>query len=110
MNLDDPDSLSPNEMLREKEVMEKFFNLMNVQRSRYEEQAKTLIASKTLQLVAGNLSLEYLIEGNRYICNSIPDSQAGHGFSIELPIPDSEEERVEALVQLFAQSEAGLIH
>ena len=109
MELEDPDSLSPREVLREKEVMEKFFDLMNVQRSRYEEQAKSLSANKTLRLDSENFVLEYSISGNRYKCESIPDSKNGDSFSIELPIPDSEEERVEALVQLFAQSEAGLI-
>jgi hypothetical protein len=53
--------------------------------------------------------LSYLIQEDRYICNANPQSLLIQSFSIEAPIPDTFQEKIETLVELFAQSEAGLI-
>ena len=43
MDFEDPDFLSPEQKLREQEVIIKCFNLMQDERSRYEKQVEELI-------------------------------------------------------------------
>ena len=110
MDFEDPDFLSPEQKLREQEVIIRCFNLMHDERSRYEEQAQKLLASEFFFSKSGIYDLSYLIQGDRYICKANPQSSLTQSFSIEAPIPDTHEEKIETLVELFAQSEAGLIH
>ena len=110
MDFKDPDFLSPEQKLREQEVIIRCFNLMQDERSRYEELAQKLLASKFFFSISGIYDLSYLIQDDRYICNANPQSSLTQSFSIEAPIPDTHEEKIETLVELFAQSEAGLIH
>ena len=109
MDFEDPDFLSPEQKLREQEVIIRCFNLMHDERSRYEEQAKTLLANNFFDLENGKYNLSYLIHEDRYVCNANPLSSHSQSFSIEAPIPDVNEEKIETLIELFAQSEAGLI-
>ncbi|CAB4989961.1 MAG: hypothetical protein F2879_04915 [Actinobacteria bacterium] len=109
MDFEDPDFLSPEQKLQEQEVITRCFNLMRDERSRYEEQARTLLANRFFVSEDGTNGLAYSIQGDRYICNANPQSPLGESFSIEAPIPDTQEEQIETLIELFAQSEAGLI-
>ncbi|MEI6514278.1 MAG: hypothetical protein WCO51_13550 [bacterium] len=109
MDYENPDFLTPEQKLREQEVITRCFKLMRDERSRYEKQAQTLLASKFFVSENGMYGLAYSIERDRYICNALPRSPLSHSFSIEVPIPDTQIEQIEALIELFAQSEAGLI-
>lgn len=109
MDSEDPDFLTPEQKMREQEVIARCFNLMRDERSRYEEQAQKLLATEFFFSKSDNYELFYLIQEDRYICNANPQSPLGESFSIEAPIPDTQEEQIETLIELFAQSEAGLI-
>lgn len=109
MDFEDPDFLTPEQKMREQEVIARCFNLMRDERSRYEEQAQKLIATEFFFSKSDNYELSYLIQEDRYICNAKPQSLLIQSFSIEAPIPDTFQEKIETLVELFAQSEAGLI-
>jgi hypothetical protein len=50
--------------------------------------------------------VKYKINGDRYISQGNPKVKGGQGFSIEFPIPATDQEKIESLVELFAQSEA----
>ena len=107
MDLDDSLSLSPDEQLRVDQTMERFGNLLNSERSRYETQAHELIESQTLVTETDNFMLKYSIRGDLYVSRGIPKQKDSDSFSIEFPIPDTKQERIESLIELFAQSEAG---
>ncbi len=110
MDIENPDSLSPEQKIHEQDVIARCFKLMRDERSRYEEQAQKLLANEFFFSKSGIYDLSYLIHDDRYICNAIPQSAVSQSFSIEAPIPDTQKERVETLVELFAQSEVGLIN
>ena len=109
MDFENPDFLSPEQKLHEQEVIARCFKLMRDERSRYEEQAQKLLASDFFSSKNGIYDLSYLIQGDHYICKANPQSSLTQSFSIEAPIPYTQEEKIEVLVELFAQSEAGLI-
>lgn len=106
MDLDDSLSLSPNEQLRVDQSMERFWNLLNSERSRYETQARELIESRTLVTETDDFVLKYKINDGHYIGRGNSKVKDGQSFSIEFPIPATEQEKIESLVELFAQSEA----
>lgn len=106
MDLDDSLSLSPNEQLRVDQSMERFWNLLNSERSRYETQARELIESRTLVTETDDFVLKYKINDGHYIGRGNPKVKDGQSFSIEFPIPATDQEKIESLVELFAQSEA----
>jgi hypothetical protein len=110
MDFDDPDSLSPEQKLREQEITSRFFNLVRDERSRYEIQAGTLMANNIFVLENLRYDLTYSIQLGRYICSALSRSPLSQSFSIEVPIPKTQKEKIETLIELFAQSEAGLIH
>lgn len=95
MDFEDPDFLSPAQRLREQEVIVRCYNLMRDERSRYEEQAQKLLAREFLFSNSGNYDLSYLIQGDRYIRKANPQSLLTQSFSIEAPIPDTLEEKIE---------------
>jgi hypothetical protein len=82
---------------------------MRDERSRYEQQAKKLLASKFFVSKSGIYDLTYSIRGDRFICDANPQLPLIDSFSIEAPMPDTQAEQIETLIELFAQSEAGLI-
>jgi hypothetical protein len=83
---------------------------MNSERSRYELQAIEFMAQQTLATETEGYVLNYNIKRDRYISCGTPKQEGSDSFSIEIPIPNSQLERIDALVELFAQSEAGLMH
>ena len=109
MDFADPDFLSPEQKLREQAVIARCFNLMHDERSRYEKQAQTLLASSSFIVEDLTYCLAYSIQGDRFICDSTSNTSVSQSFSIEVPIPSTQEEQIETLIELFAQSEAGLI-
>lgn len=109
MDYEVPEFLSLEQRIREQEVITRCFNLMHDERSRYEEQAQELLTSEFFFSKNGIYDLSYLIQGDRYICKANPHSSLTRSFSIEAPIPDTQEEKIEVLVELFAQSEASLM-
>lgn len=109
MDTEDPVLLSPEQKLREQEVITRCFNLMRDERSRYEQQAQILLTRRFVASESEFYELAYSIQGDRYICNANSLSPLRNSFSIELPIPNTREGKIESLIELFAQSEAGLI-
>ena len=85
--------------------MERFSNLLNSERSRYEIQASELIENQILMTDTDVFVLKYKINGDYCISQGNPKVTGGQSFSIEFPIPTTEQERIEPLIELFAQSE-----
>ena len=106
---DEPLELTHEEKINEMNVIARCFNLMHVERSRYEIQARELIQNQILVTETEAFVLKYKINGDFYISRGNPKVTGDQSFSIEFPIPTTEREKIEALVELFAQSEAGLI-
>jgi hypothetical protein len=105
MDLDDTLILSPEEQQRVDQAMERFGNLFVSERSRYELQARQLIETQALSTETDAFVLTYKINGDRYISCGNSKVSGGQGFSLEIPIPNTEQEKIESLVELFAQSE-----
>ncbi len=106
MDLDEPLILSPEEQLKVDQAMAHFLNLLNSERSRYELQARELIESQTLTTETDDFLLKYKIIGDRCLSRGNPKISGGQGFSIEYAIPATEQEKIDSIVELFAQSEA----
>jgi hypothetical protein len=106
MDVDDPLILSPEEQQRVDQAMDLFGDLLTSERSRYEQQARQLIDNQTLATETDDFIFTYKINGDRYISRGNPKISGGQNFSIEFPIPNTEQEKIESLVELFAQSEA----
>jgi hypothetical protein len=101
--------LTHEEKVNEMNVIARCFNLMHIQRSRYELQANEFMVRQALATETDDYVLKYSIERNLYICRGKPKIRNNQSFSTEIPIPATEREKIEALIELFAQSEAGLI-
>lgn len=110
MDLDDANFLSPEQKLSEREVIARCINLMRDERSRYEQQAQIMLTDKFFSTKNEIYSLVYSIQLDHYICDANAQSPLIQSFSIEVPIPDAQAEQIETLIELFAQSEVGLIN
>jgi hypothetical protein len=106
MDLDDTLILSPEEQQRVDQAMEGFGNLLISERLRYELQARQLIETQALSTETDDFIFTYKINVDRYISRGNPKIRGGQSFSIEFPIPTTEQEKIESLIELFAQSEA----
>ena len=106
MDLDDTLILSPEEQQRVDQAMERFWNLLISERSRYELEARQLIETQALSTETDDFVFTYKINGDFYTSQGNPKVTGGQSFSIEFPIPTTEQERIESLIELFAQSEA----
>ena len=102
--------LTSEQKREDSDVLYECFRLMQVERLRYEKQAKILLATKFFLSKIGILDLAYSVRDDRFICDAHSNASSSQSFSIELQIPDTQEEQIETLIELFAQSEAGLIH
>lgn len=109
MKREDEFDLTLEQKNREQEVFIHFSRLLETERSRYEEQAKNLIEQKRLETNVGGFRLAYLVKENSYLCQLHNLDKSGNSYEIEFPIPDSDFDKVETLIELFAQSEAGRI-
>jgi hypothetical protein len=98
--------LTPDQILREQAVLANFSHLIETERSRYENQALQLLEKKQFESEVDGFKLSYLVKPNTYLCQLQNCDLSGDSYEIEFPIPDSEEEKLEILIELFAQSEA----
>lgn len=101
--------LTPKQKRRKSEVIYECFRLMRDERSRYEKQANDFIDSGYFSSDTKSHLIEYSIEDNQFACSATSKLHYGESFSTFAPIPEAREEQVEELIELFAQSEAGLI-
>lgn len=104
-----PNLLSSEQKFREREVIAKCFNLMRDKRFRYEKQAEAFLQTEFLTLVSEDYDLVFSIQDDLFTCSGLPKSPSGNRFTSQMPIPTTKTEKIETLIELFAQSEAGLI-
>jgi hypothetical protein len=102
-------NLTPEQKSREQEVFSNFSDLVETERSRYEDQAIQLIQLKTLETELEGFKLTYLVKEDSYLCKLHNQEKLGESYEIEFPIPSTEQEKLETLIELFAQCEAGKI-
>jgi len=102
--------LTTDQKIREKDVIAECFRLMRDERSRYESQAALLLETGYFSRKKGNHLLRYQVKDNRFTWHANTPSPMENSYSGETPIPDSHEEKIEQLIELFAHSEAGFIH
>ena len=110
MEREDECEMSPDQTRREQTVLANFSHLIETERSRYENQAVQLLEKKKFEAQIDGFKLSYLVKPNTYLCRLQNHDISGVSYEIEFPIPDSEEEKLETLIELFAQSEAGRIY
>jgi hypothetical protein len=101
--------LTPDQTRREQTVLANFSHLIETERSRYENQAIQLLEKRQFESEIDGFNLSYLVKLNTYLCQLQNNDTSGNSYEIEFPIPESEEEKLETLIELFAQSEAGRI-
>lgn len=101
--------LTPDQILREQAILANFSHLIETERSRYENQAIQLLEKSQFESEIDGFKLSYLVKPNTYLCQLQNYDLSDDSYEIEFPIPDSEEEKLEILIELFAQSEAGRI-
>jgi|APCry1669189034_1035192.scaffolds.fasta_scaffold84587_1 hypothetical protein len=107
MAIEDGVELTPELKKREQEILINFSHLLETERSRYEAQAIKLIELKKLETETAGFKLSYIVKEKSYLCQLRNHDKAGNSYEIEFPIPDSDTEKLETLIELFAQSEAG---
>lgn len=108
MDDEDLDLLSPRDKFREQLMLTRVALLLRDERSRYETQAKDLLTHKKLKTENDLYIFSYFVKTDGFICKGQSKSPYGQSFSTTLPIPDSQEDQIEQLIDLFAESEAGL--
>ena len=101
--------LTPDQTRRERTVLANFLHLIETERSRYENQAIQLLEKRQFESEIDGFKLSYMVKPNTYLCRLQNHDISGDSYEIEFPIPDFEQEKLETLIQLFAQSEAGRI-
>lgn len=109
MEREDKFELTPKQKNREQEVFINFSQLLETERSRYEAQAGKLLEIKKLEIEVSGFRLSYLVKEKSYLCKLHNLNTSGKSYEIEFPIPESELDKLETLIELFAQSEAGRI-
>jgi hypothetical protein len=109
MDREDGFELTPELKNREQEVFINFSRLLETERSRYEDQARKLMEQKRLETDVTGFRLSYIVKEKSYLCKLHNLVKSGNSYEIEFPIPDSEIDKLETLIELFAQSEAGRI-
>lgn len=89
-----------------KRIMELFFLFLDENRSRYEEQAQTLLSQKKLETQVRDYKIKYTVEDGTFSSTAKPVSRDMTHFGFEVPIPESSDQQIEELIELFAKSEA----
>ena len=110
MNHEGEIQLTPEELIRESEILFIFQNLLISEKSRYESQANKLLEEISLHTKIVGYDLSYQINSETYVCRITNRDKSGNSYAIEVPIPNSQAEKMETLIELFAQTEAGFIH
>lgn len=101
--------LTPEQLIRESEVLSECSRLMLEERSRYEDQAKIFLETGSFSRVNGDYSFKYKMKGDRFVWHAKPISPTENSYSSEVPIPKTMVDKIETLIEFFAQSEAGFI-
>ncbi len=109
MAREDGFELTPELKNRDQEVFINFSRLLETERSRYEDQARKLMEQKRLETDVTGFRLSYIVKEKSYLCKLHNLVKSGNSYEIEFPIPNSEIDKLETLIELFAQSEAGRI-
>lgn len=91
---------------REQKMLSEFSALLESERSRYESQAIQLLELKKFETELGHFKLSYFVEENTYLCRLQNLDKMAESYEIEFPIPESQVDKLETLVELFAQCEA----
>ena len=86
-----------------------FFELLEQEESRYESQARELLATRFLSRELNGHSLDYFVQDGSFCCEIKKIPYTGSSTSINFPIPITKKKKIRSLVELFAQSEAGAL-
>lgn len=105
----DEEFLTPGQKHRELDVISECFRLMQSERSRYEKQAIAFIDSGHFSTETKSYSIKFLIKDNQFACIATSKLPNADSYSTFAPIPEARDKQIEELIELFAQSEAGLI-
>lgn len=105
----DRNFLTTEQEIRESEVIAECMRLMRDERSRYVSQADILLETRSFTRQNGNYLIQYKIIDNRFAWKASPPSAMENSYSGEVPVPDSDDEKIEQLIELFAHTEAGFI-
>ena len=101
--------LNDEQLTREQVVLVRFFELMQDEKSRYVQQAHELLLSGRFEIQSSDLFLKYWIKDDLYTYEAILGAEGEKSFVGQVPIPRTEAARIEVLIEMFAQSEAGFI-
>jgi hypothetical protein len=101
--------LTPDEQLKESEVLMNFFDLVISERKRYEIQAKELLEKKKLEVQSDSKVIKYQERTDCFTYNISLKPGSLENYSSQIPIPENDLDKIEALVEFFARSEAGVI-
>ena len=101
--------LTPQQLVRESEVLSGFCRLIVEERSRYENQAEIFLETGSFSRVNGDYSFKYKMKDDRFVWHAKPFSPTENSYSSEVPIPEAMVDKIETLIEFFAQSEAGFI-
>lgn len=85
------------------------FKLLEREESRYEGQARELLATRFLSRELNGHSLDYYVQDGSFRCEIKKIPYKGTNTSINFPIPITKKKKIRSLVELFAQSEAGAL-
>lgn len=86
-----------------------FFELLEREKSRYESQARELLATRFLSRELNGHSLDYFVQDGSFCCEIKKIPYTGASTSINFPIPITKKKKIRSLIELFAQSEAGAL-
>ena len=86
-----------------------FFELLEREKSRYESQARELLANRFLSRELNGHSLDYFVQDGSFCCEIKKIPYTGESTSINFPIPITKKNKIRSLIELFAQSEAGAL-
>ncbi|MBC7463511.1 MAG: hypothetical protein H7227_04530 [Actinobacteria bacterium] len=109
MDIEDPDFLTPDQKRMERNLLTTCFRLMRDERSHYEKQASEFLSTEFLSINKAEYSIEYSIQDGLYTSKSVHTLYLEARVTIQAPIPTSRSKKIEMLIELFAQSEAGMI-
>lgn len=90
------------------DTIEKFFHLMETEKSRYELQAIEFLKEDFYSHRVSDFIFIYSIQNNLYSCDVIEKATGERCFTIQFPIPRTRERKMSRVIELFAQSEAGV--
>ena len=90
------------------DIIEKFFYLMETEKSRYELQAIEFLREDFYSHRVSDFIFIYSIQNNLYSCDVLEKATGERCFTIQFPIPRKRERKMSRLIELFAQSEAGV--